>query len=148
MYVGRQGKKDHHSREGQEVRDQRHDGQKLDELQGAPRPLEIPAAMEDGETADAQSEDIALDEGRRQKHPGIEDGELWNQGQERRGGGYVCGAGPLRIADGKRQTRLQDEHDEQSPRHGGDVETGRHGRRSRGVRCQSLVRAEKSGTKN
>lgn len=60
---------------GQDVGDHGHEEDKLGELVGAPCPLQVAAAVHDGEAGNKQTQDILLHDGRTRKHPRI-DGRL------------------------------------------------------------------------
>lgn len=121
----RQCKQNNHDGEGQYIRNQADNGQELGQLGRRPSPLQIAAAMEDGDAGNGERKDVALDERRGDEGPWVDDGQLGHEGQV--GDDDVSVLGPLAVADGGAEEGLEDEDDEDGARDGRDVEPRSHG---------------------
>ncbi len=74
--IGCHSKENNQHAEGQYVRYQRHNQEKLDEFRRAPCSFQISPAVVDCDAGDAQRKDITFDERRRKEDPGVDDGKL------------------------------------------------------------------------
>lgn len=82
----------------------------------------------EGQAGDGKGKDVALDERRRDKGPGVDEGELRHEVEVRDHDLRV--RRPLAIANGRTQDRLDAQGDEHDARHGRDIYSGRHGGQS------------------
>lgn len=82
----------------------------------------------EGQAGDGKGKDVALDERRRDKGPGVDEGELRHEVEVRDHDLRV--RRPLAIANGGTQDRLDAQGDEHDARHGRDIYSGRHGGQS------------------